>query len=198
MPYEAGINNYDEYYALTLGDLYRYYGKSEKRSFFRALLRIPGFKYTFLMRSAVYFRTLKWLLPLYIVVRLLLHRYEYKYGISIPYNTQIGAGFYIGHFGGIIINNEAKIGSNCNINHGVTIGKSYGGKNPGTPTVGNYVYFGPGSKIFGGITIGNHVAVGANCVVSKDVPDNAVVVGIPGKVISYNGSSNYIVNIVET
>ena len=127
----------------------------------------------------------------------MLRRCEHKYGISIPYNTRIGAGFYIGHFGGIVINCEVRIGSNCNVNHEVTIGTSYGGKNPGTPTVGNNVYFGPGCKVFGGITIGNNVAIGANCVVTHDVPDKGVIIGIPGRVISYNGSMNYVVNTVK-
>jgi serine O-acetyltransferase len=51
---------------------------------------------------------------------------------------------------------------------------------------------GPGAKIFGKIAIGNNAAVGANCVVTKDVPENGVVVGIPGKVISYEGSAGCI------
>lgn len=51
---------------------------------------------------------------------------------------------------------------------------------------------GPGAKIFGNIRIGNGAAIGANCVVTHDVPENAVVVGIPGKVISYKGSKGYI------
>ena len=134
--------------------------------------------------------------PLYIFFRLLLKHYEYKFGICIPYNTKIAPGFYIGHYGGIVINSEVKIGENCNINHGVTIGISYGGKNPGTPTILNNVYLGPGSKIIGGITIGNNVAIGANTVVVKDIPDNAVIVGSPEKVISYKGSSAYVVNTI--
>lgn len=54
------------------------------------------------------------------------------------------------------------------------------------------MYIGPGAKMFGSIKIGNNVAIGANCVVTKDIPDNAVVVGIPGKVISYEGSNGYV------
>jgi len=140
-------------------------------------------------------RLLFW--PLYCFFRLLLKHYEYKFGICIPYNTQIAPGFHIGHYGAIVVNHEAIIGKNCNISHGVTIGASYGGKNPGTPTILNNVYLGPGSKIIGGITIGNNVAVGANCVVTKSVSDSAVIIGIPGKVISYNGSKNYIINTIE-
>ena len=53
----------------------------------------------------------------------------------------------------------------------------------------------PGAKIIGGITVGNDVAIGANCVVIDDVPDNAVVAGVPGKVVSMNGSAGYVNNI---
>ena len=127
----------------------------------------------------------------------MLNHYQYKYGISIPYNTEIGPGLYIGHFGGIIVNHGAKIGCNCNINHDVTIGATYGGKCSGTPTIMNNVYLGPGSKIIGGISLGNHAAVGANCVVTKSVPDYGVVVGIPGEVVSTKGSGEYVVNTVD-
>lgn len=69
-----------------------------------------------------------------------------------------------------------------------------GGKYPGTPTIGNNVYLGPGSFILGGIKIGNNVAIGANTVVNKPVPENAVIVSSPGEIISYKGSEDYIVN----
>ncbi|GAA3319001.1 hypothetical protein GCM10020331_024100 [Ectobacillus funiculus] len=57
------------------------------------------------------------------------------------------------------------------------------------PKIGNNVYIGPGAKIFGGITIGNNVSIGANSVVTKDVPDNVTVVGIPAKIIAENTKS---------
>ena len=69
----------------------------------------------------------------------------------------------------------------------VTIGLKVRGKNRGNPTIGDNVYIAPGVKIFGDIKIGNNVAIGANCVVTKDIPDSSVVVGIPGKVISQEG-----------
>jgi len=65
---------------------------------------------------------------------------------------------------------------------------------PGVPTIGDNVYIGPGAKLFGAIVVGDNAAIGANCVVTHDVPENAVVVGIPGKVISYEGSQGYINN----
>lgn len=118
----------------------------------------------------------------------------FKYGIAIPYKTEIGPGFYVGHFGGIVITYKARIGKNCNISQGVTIGQSYRGERQGAPTLGDGVYVGPGAKLFGNIKVGNNVAIGANCVVTKDVPDNAIIVGVPGKVISFNGAREYITN----
>ena len=101
-------------------------------------------------------------------------------------------GFYIGHFGSIVVNGEATIGSNVNISQGVTIGQSNRGPRKGVATIGNCVYIGPGAKIVGNVKIGNNVAIGANCVVTKDIPDNAVVAGIPGEVLSMNGAECYV------
>jgi serine O-acetyltransferase len=123
----------------------------------------------------------------------MLYRFTYKLGISIPFSTEIASGFYIGHFGGIIINGESVIGKNCNISQGVTLGQSSRGKNKGCPILGDNVYIGPGAKIVGAVKIGNNVAIGANCVVVKDIPDNSVVVGIPGNVISQDGSVGYVI-----
>lgn len=87
---------------------------------------------------------------------------------------------------------EAIIGKNCNLSQEVTIGITPRGERQGTPIIGDNVYIGPGAKIIGNVKIRNRVAIGANCVVTKDVPDNAVVVGIPGRVIAYQGSKGYV------
>jgi serine O-acetyltransferase len=63
----------------------------------------------------------------------------------------------------------------------------------GCPKIGDRVFIGPGAKIFGAITIGNDVAIGANAVVTKNLPDEAVAVGIPAKVVNLNGSKDYII-----
>ena len=128
------------------------------------------------------------------ICNIILRRYTYKFGIEISPATNIGQGFYINHFGGIIINPQCIIGKNCNISQGVTIGQSNRGDNKGCPRIGDNVFIAPGAKIFGGIKIGNNVAIGANSVVTKDIPDNAVVVGIPGKIISMKGSYGYVEN----
>lgn len=96
-----------------------------------------------------------------------------------------------------MISAGADIGENCNISQGVTIGVVNRGPKAGAPSIGDRVYIGPGAKIIGNIKIGNDVAIGANAVVTKDIPDNAVAVGVPAKVISYEGSAGYINRVVE-
>ncbi|UNP74889.1 serine O-acetyltransferase [Bacillus nitratireducens] len=178
-------------------DLYRY-EESQVVNIKKLILRqyiSPGYRYTFWLRLCKYLRNKNRLYtPIYIVAMVILQRYKYKYGIEISPKTKIGKGFYIGHFGGIVINSQTEIGANCNISQGVTIGMSNRGDKKGVAVVGNNVYIGPGAKIVGAVYIGDNAAIGANCVVTKDVPANAVVVGVPGKVISMNGSNGYIGN----
>lgn len=103
-------------------------------------------------------------------------------GISIPFSVQIGKGFYIGHFGGIFINGQTKIGNNCSVGTGVVIGTK-GLGNRETPNIGNNVFIGVGAKVLGDIKIGDNVKIGANAVVITDVPNDVTVVGIPAKII---------------
>jgi serine O-acetyltransferase len=99
---------------------------------------------------------------------------ETSTGISIEHGAEIGPGFYIGHFGGIVIGGGVTIGSGCDVSQGVTIGVAGRGEKRGSPTIGNDVYIGPGAKVFGKITIGDGARIGANAVVSRDVPAGAV------------------------
>ncbi len=161
--------------------------------FVKDIIFNEGFKYIFWMRACKYLRDSKFYkYPFYYFAKGILRRYMYKYGISIPFTTQIGNGLYIGHFGGIIINPNSKIGNNCNLSQNITLGQKNRGNLIGAPIIGDNVYIAPGVKIIGKIKIGNNCAIGANCVVTKDVPNNSVVVGIPGKVISNNGAEGYI------
>ena len=182
-----------EFKYLVRSDLYRYGGRIGTAIFLKNFMFTPGFKHSFWMRATAYmnrhrfFRYGLYRLPYFIFMH-----YTYKYGIDIPHTTQIGSGFYIGHFGGITIHEKSIIGKNCNVSHGVTLGQANRGKRKGHPTIGDSVYIGPGAKIVGKVRVGNNAAIGANCVVTGDVPDNAVVVGIPGKVISLEGSQGYV------
>jgi len=134
-------------------------------------------------------------LTISIPIKVIYRHYSHKYGIQIEYTTKIGKGLYIEHFGSIVVNPKVIIGKNCNISHDVTIGQKNRGDYAGYPVLGNCIYIAPGAKIIGGIAIGNNVAIGANSVVTKDVPDNAVVVGVPGRIISYGGSAEYVNNV---
>lgn len=173
-------------------DLRRYCGKSSAGAFARAYLGSPGFRYMFWWRVARYLSGIRWLFPAGFLARRRLGHYTYKYGISIPLGAEIGPGLYIGHFGCITINEHVVMGRNCNINQGVTIGKHNRGPRKGCPRLGDRVYIGAGAKVFGGIVIGNDVAIGANAVVTRDLPEHAVAVGVPARVISYDGARDYI------
>jgi serine O-acetyltransferase len=107
---------------------------------------------------------------------------EMTTGISVPASAEIGRGFYIGHFGGIILHSDVKMGENCSIGPGVLIG-TRGLGNKGVPRIGHNVYIGVGAKVLGDITIGDDVRIGANAVVVRSVPAGATAVGIPAKIL---------------
>jgi serine O-acetyltransferase len=117
---------------------------------------------------------------------------EITTGISIPASAKIGHSFYIGHFGGIILNSNASLGNNCNIGQGVTIGVSGIGDRRGVPIIGNNVYIGVNSVVAGKITVGDNVLIGACSLVNSDVEDDAVVLGVPAKIVSKNSSNGYL------
>lgn len=105
------------------------------------------------------------------------------YNSKIPYQAKIGRGSTFGYGGmGVVIHSKSIIGVNCTICQQVTIG---GGDSrfPGVPVIGNNVYIAKGSIVMGGITIGNNVTIGANAVVTKPVSDNAIVAGVPAKIL---------------
>ena len=174
---------------LILFDLYRYNGKISLKIFFKNYLLTPGFNYMVWFRISNYWNNA--------FIKYILYKKSIRYGIQIPRGTKIDEGFYIGHFGTIVVSVKCIIGKNCNISQGVTIGYGSRGKNKGYPVIGDNCYIGPGAKLIGSIIIGNNVAIGANAVVTKDILDNGVAVGVPAKVISYNGSSGYVMNKVE-
>jgi serine O-acetyltransferase len=117
---------------------------------------------------------------------------EITTGISIPASSRIGHSFYIGHFGGVIINSNAIIGNNCNISQGVTIGVSGRGEKRGTPIIEDDVYIGANAVVSGKITIGKGVLIGACSLVNSSVSDQSVVLGVPAVIISQKGSNGYI------
>lgn len=117
----------------------------------------------------------------------LIHKHnQYLTGIQIGFGTKIGTALMFPHYSCIVINGSAIIGDNCTIYHGVTVGSVRGPKG-GAPHIGNNVVIASGAKVIGNITIGNNVMIGSGAIVVTDIPDNSVVVGNPGKVISKRG-----------
>ena len=193
MPGPKNRRRFRETRALIQSDLYRYAGDVRLRSFLRHFLFTPGFKYSTVMRLCGYLkqrRATKW--TFYPPLKWLLLRYRYKYGIAIPEYTKIGPGLFINRFGGVMVNGDAVIGANCNNTHGSMLGQLNRGANAGSPVLGDDVFLAAGCKVIGHIRIGDRAAVGANAVVTKDVPDDGVVGGIPAKLISTKGSEGYI------
>ena len=113
-------------------------------------------------------------------------------GISIPSSVQVGHSFYIGHFGGIILNAKTRIGDNCNISQGVTVGVSGQGTNRGVPKIGNNVYIGANVVIAGNIILEDNVLIGACSLVNTNVIASSVMVGVPAILVSEKGSEGYI------
>jgi len=117
-------------------------------------------------------------------------------GVEINPRAHIGAGVLINHFGGIHIG-PVVIGENCNISHGVTIGRSsrIHGSNMDSvteffdaPNIGNRVWIGPGAVIAGPVTLGADSVIAGNSLVTRDVPPRGVAMGVPAKTVSHKGS----------
>jgi serine O-acetyltransferase len=156
------------------------------------VMPIPGLKFMTIFRLTQYFRRRNRLLFYFFF--LWLRNLKIKYGFDISYRTQIGKGFYIGHFGNIVIHGDTIIGDNCNISQGITFGVSNSGTTIGVPTIGDHVFVGPGACVFGAIRIGNHVTISANAVVTEDVPHYHTVLSTKTTIINKDLSSFYIHN----
>ena len=102
-------------------------------------------------------------------------------GISIPKSVEVGPGLKIHHFGNIFIHKDAKLGANCVLRQGVTIGNRV--PDGPTPVLEDDVELGAYAQVLGGVRIGKGAKIGAMSVVLKDVPPGATAVGIPAKVI---------------
>lgn len=106
------------------------------------------------------------------------------FGGVIPYQADIGEGTIIGYQGlGVVIHKNCIIGKNCHIAQNVTMGGTSGLKD--VPVLGNNVDIGAGANVIGPIRVGNNATIGAGAVVITDIPENAVAVGVPAKVVKY-------------
>lgn len=104
-------------------------------------------------------------------------------GIEIHPGASIGRRFFIDHGMGVVIGETAVIGDDVTLYQGVTLGGTSWNKGKRHPTLGNGVVVGAGAKILGPFEVGDNAKVGSNAVVTKPVPAEATVVGIPGRII---------------
>ena len=177
-------------------DFYRHYAGSKPQRFWR--IRNVALYCTIVYRKAHFYSKQKGFVNklLGVYYRYKLNRVSRKYLFQIPYPVTIGKGFNFVHFGRVIIAPSVKIGDNCNIFTGVTIGSTtrQGRRSRGgVPTIGSEVWVGPNAVIVGSITIGDNVLIAANSYVNFDVPSNSIVIGNPGKIIpSARATDGYI------
>ncbi len=193
----------DSFWKIIKADILRYTGSS--KAGVRAMIKNWWINDGFLAVYIILFRIGQKIIQLKIPLLPTLIKIIYAIpsiflGVRISFKAKIGKGFFIGHYGGIFIG-PIEIGKYCNVSHQVSIGIGNIGRDStgkhGVPKIGEYVYIGPGAKLFGNIRIGNNVSIGANAVVSKDIPDNAIVVGNPGRIVSYQDKNQYIHNVYE-
>lgn len=104
-------------------------------------------------------------------------------GVEIGVSARIGRRLVIEHSGCIVIHGSVSMGDDCVVRQGVTIGNRRLDDPFGAPSLGNRVNIGAGAKLLGRIRIGDDVEIGANAVVLSDVPDGALAVGIPARII---------------
>ena len=155
------------------------------------LLTYPGVKARFFHRIANFFSKAKFDL----IARLISQLSRFFTGIEIHPKAEIGKNFFIDHGMGVVIGETSEIGDNVTIYQATTLG----GISPSIkseeqrdvkrhPTLKNNVVVGSGAQVLGPIVVGENAKIGANAVVTKDVPANAVMVGIPAKNINEDGS----------
>jgi serine O-acetyltransferase len=124
---------------------------------------------------------------MYTLARIISQVARFFTGIEIHPGAQIGKRLFIDHGMGIVIGETCEIGDDVLMYHGVTLGGT--GKETGKrhPTIGNNVLLSAGAKIIGSFYVGDNARIGANAVVLHEVPSDATVIGIPGRIVKRNG-----------
>ncbi len=148
------------------------------------ILTYPGVKAIFFHKISNFFAVAKF----DIVARVISQFSRFLTGIEIHPKAKIGKNLFIDHGMGVVIGETSEIGDNVTIYHMVTLGGISPSINSDSqreikrhPTLMDNVVVGSGAQILGPVTIGKNSKIGANAVVTKDVPDNAVMIGIPAK-----------------
>ena len=193
------MSAWGEFREALAGDIHRYRVLQKNPGLgpcLRLWLYTPGLWILVLYRFGRFLdragRRRAWVRPAAVAFHLVYFAAALLTGIDLPLDVEAGPGLYIGHWGGITVHPSTVLGRDCNISQGVTIGEGGRGRR-GVPVIGDRVYIGPGAKIFGPITVGSDAAVGANTVVLEDVPDMAVVGGVPARILNDKGSKDFVI-----
>ena len=128
-------------------------------------------------------------LPFSLIYKLLFPIFQFVFGIKLSYTVKLGRRVKIEHFGGMILG-AREIGDDVTIRQNTTMGIAKKSQLNGKPIIQNGADIGCGVAILGHVTVGENSVVGANAVVVKDVPANALAVGVPAKVIKQNMESD--------
>jgi len=147
----------------------------------------PGFRAVAVHRFGVWRMTIGPKIlraPFSILYRSLFRYVRNHYGIELPYTVELGRRVIVEHSGAIVIHGYSKIGDDCIIRQGVTIGARRVDRASEAPELGAKVDIGAGAKILGKVRIGDGAEIGANAVVLNDLPPDVIAVGIPARIIS--------------
>ena len=157
------------------------------------VLTYPGAKAVFFHKIANFFAIAKF----HLVARIISQLSRFLTGIEIHPRANIGKNLFIDHGMGVVIGETSEIGDNVTIYHMATLGGISPSVNSNEqrnikrhPTLKDNVVIGSGAQILGPVTVGKNAKIGANAVVTKDVPENAVMVGIPAKNVGETSSSD--------
>ncbi len=158
------------------------------------LLCYPGLHALMAHRAAHFF----YRRGLVLLPRMISHLSRFFTGIEIHPGARVGESFFIDHGMGVVIGETTEIGANVTLYQGVTLGGTGKEKGKRHPTIGNNVVIGAGAKVLGPIEVGENSRIGAGSVVLQNAPANATVVGIPGRVVYYNGEKVPSINLNHT
>jgi serine O-acetyltransferase len=154
------------------------------------VLCYPGFHAVLLHRLA----HCLWKIQLKLLARIVSHCNRCFTGIEIHPAAKLGRRLFIDHGMGVVIGETASIGDDVLIYHGVTLGGVGGSKGAlRHPQIGDGVMIGSGAKLLGHITVGNGAQIGANAVVTRNVPANVVMLGIPARVARIDEAVEYFI-----
>lgn len=159
------------------------------RSALELLLTSPGLHAIWIYR----FAHRLWKLKLRILARIVSNFAKFWTAIEIHPGAQIGKRLVIDHGVGVVIGETAIIGDDVLIYHGVTLGGKTLDPVKRHPTVGNNVVIGAGAKLIGNINIGDNCAIGSNAVVTKDMPNGTVAVGVNARLLPMFGEDLWVI-----